>query len=195
MIAIYTRVSSKSQDAASQEPDLKRWADAQSESVEWYRDKFTGRSMVRPGWDHLWAKVLAARVDRIAIWRLDRLGRTASGLTSLFDELVARNVTLVSLREGFDLRTPAGKLLAGVLASVAQYETEVRSERQIAGIAAAKERGVTFGRPKGTGRPLRVDPATRAEVLRMKGEGRNVSEIARVTTLSRTTVYAILGPD
>src|SRR5258708_5687799 len=137
MDALYLRVSSKSQDCASQEPDLKRWSDAQGVAGDWYRDKFTGRSMSRPGWDRLWNDVLATRVDRVVIWRLDRLGRTASGLTALFDELLARNVTLVSLREGFDLKTPAGRMLAGVLASVAQYETEVRSERQIAGIQAA----------------------------------------------------------
>jgi DNA invertase Pin-like site-specific DNA recombinase len=61
--------------------------------------------------------------------RLDRLGRTAKGLTALFEELQSRHVGLVLLGEGLDLSTPAGRLLANVLASVSQYESEVRGER------------------------------------------------------------------
>ena len=61
---------------------------------------------------------------------LDRLGRTAKGLTALFEDLVTRKVNLVSLKDGLDLSTPAGRLMANVLASVAAYETEVRSEQR-----------------------------------------------------------------
>ena len=136
--AIYLRVSSRSQDTLSQEPDLKRWADAQDDEspVRWYRDKFTGKTMDRPGFNRLLADVEAGKVDRVVVWRLDRLGRTAKGLTSLFDDLLARGVDLVSLKDGLDLVTPAGRLMANVLASVAAYETEVRAERIVAGQAA-----------------------------------------------------------
>ena len=65
--------------------------------------------------------------------RLDRLGRTTKGLTALFEDLVDRKINLVSLKDGLDLSTPAGRLMANVLASVAAYETEVRSERVCAG--------------------------------------------------------------
>ena len=133
-------------------------------------------------------------MKRVVIWRLDRLGRTASGLTALFDELLSRDVTLISLREGIDLKTPAGRLMAGVVASVAQYETEVRSERQIAGIEAAKERGVKFGRRPGTGKPISVTEEQRNQVLRLKAGGQGVSAITRATGIkSRTTIYQILG--
>jgi DNA invertase Pin-like site-specific DNA recombinase len=145
---LYIRVSSKTQDTAAQEADLKAWAVGR-EDVRWYRDTFTGRTMDRPGWTKLAADMAAGKLGAIVVWRLDRLGRTAKGLTALFDELRERGVNLVSLRDGLDLSTPAGRLMANVLASVAQYETEVRSERQMAGIAAAKERGVRFGRPEG----------------------------------------------
>ena len=125
-VAIYLRVSSKQQDTRSQEPDLRRWADAQGEGVKWYRDKYTGKTMDRPGWRKLEADLRAGKVARIVVWRLDRLGRTAKGLPALFDELRTRNVPLVSLREGLDLATPSGRLMAHVLASVAEYETELR---------------------------------------------------------------------
>jgi DNA invertase Pin-like site-specific DNA recombinase len=80
--AIYTRVSSRSQDTQSQEPDLKRWAGSQPEgqTVRWYRDRFTGKTMDRPGFNRLTADLQAGKVDRVVVWRLDRLGRTAQGL-------------------------------------------------------------------------------------------------------------------
>src|SRR5512135_1612902 len=128
-IAVYARVSSRSQDTASQEPDLKRWAKGQNSPVVWFRDKFTGKSMDRPGWNKLMKAVQEGKVSALVVWRLDRLGRTAQGLTTLFEDLRDRKVNLVSLRDGLDLSTPAGRLMANVLASVAQYETEIRAER------------------------------------------------------------------
>lgn len=191
--AIYVRVSSKGQDAASQLPDLDRWAKAQGEPFRLFRDTATGTSMDRPAWNKLWKSIEAGAVGTLVVWRLDRLGRTASGLTQLFEDLVRLKVNLVSLKDGMDLATPAGRLMANVLASVAVYETEVRSERQLAGIAAARARGVVFGRPPGTGRPISVGPKVRALVRRLRGEGTNIAAIAGLTKLSRTTVYKILA--
>src|SRR5688572_11960822 len=109
-VAIYLRVSSRSQQTRSQEPDLERWASAQDQPVQWYRDKFTGRTMDRPGWNQLETALRLGQVSTVVVWRLDRLGRTVSGLSQLFDELQARKVNLVSLRDGLDLSTPAGRL-------------------------------------------------------------------------------------
>ncbi len=146
LTAIYVRVSTKSQDIASQEPDLKRWVEAHKEAtVRWYRDKFTGKTMHRPEFAKLLADVEAGKVSRIVVWRVDRLGRTAKGLTALFEDLLHRKVDLVSLKDGLDLGTPAGRLMAHVLASVAAYETEVRAERIYAGQAAARAAGKTWG--------------------------------------------------
>jgi hypothetical protein len=113
--AIYSRVSSKRQDTRSQEPDLSNWVMSQNEPVQWYQDKFTGRTMERPGWLKLWREVEAGRVSTIVVWRLDRLGRTAAGLTKLFADLRNRGVNLISLKDGFDLKTPAGRLMATFL--------------------------------------------------------------------------------
>ena len=101
--AIYLRVSGRGQDTASQEPDLKRWADSQDGPVVWYRDKFTGKTMDRPGWNKLAKDIEAGMVRKLACWRLDRLGRTAKGLTALFEDLVSRKINLVSLKDGLDL--------------------------------------------------------------------------------------------
>ena len=136
-ITIYRRVSSKQQDLRSQEPDLKRWAEAQSDPIRWYSDHYSGRTMNRPGWSMLERDILAGKVSKVVVWRLDRLGRTARGLTALFEELRERGVSLVSLKDGLDLSTPAGRMMANVLASMAQFETEIRAERILAGQAAA----------------------------------------------------------
>lgn len=192
-VAVYVRVSSKAQDAASQEPDLRRWATAHGEGGEvWYRDKFTGKTLDRPGFNRLLAEVRAGRIDTVVVWRLDRLGRTARGLTELFEEFAARKTNLISLRDGLDLKTPAGRLMANVLASVAQYETEVRAERVLAGIAVARERGVRLGRPEGIHTRVKVTDEQAAQARRLKAEGQGVSAIARATGLSRPTIYNVL---
>jgi DNA invertase Pin-like site-specific DNA recombinase len=184
--AVYLRVSSKTQDCRSQEADLKHWAESQAEPATFFQDKKTGSTMERPAWDRLQAAVDAGEISRIVVWRLDRLGRTASGLTRLFDDLRARKVNLISLKDGLDLNTPAGRLMANVLASVAQFETEVRSERQAAGIAAAKERGVYRGRKPGS---TKAAPR-RAAVLRAKGL--TVREISQALGVSERTAKRYL---
>src|SRR6516164_6258297 len=84
------------------------------------------------------------------------------------------------------------RLLANVLASVAAYETEVRSERQMAGIAAAKAKGVQFGRPPGT-KKSRIPEAKRTAIFDHKAAGWKISDIARAVGLARKTVYSVLA--
>src|SRR5437763_12417086 len=143
--AIYVRVSHRDQSHASQMPDLERWAEAHDGSVEWYRDTFSGRTMDRPGMERLLLALRAGRLDRIVVWRLDRLGRTTRGLCQPFEELQEKKVDLVSLKDGFSLSSPAGRLHARTLARVAEYEAEVRAERVAAGQAVARKRGKKWG--------------------------------------------------
>ena len=195
-VAVYVRVSKgRGQDTASQEPDLKRWADAQGEPVAWYRDKFTGKTMDRPGFNRLMRDIQAGKVKTVCVWRLDRLGRTAKGLVSLFDDLKDRKVNLVSVRDGLDLSTPAGRLMANVLASVAAYETEVRAERVLAGLEVARANGKRLGPAPGSrkGKRLHVTPEQEAIVRRLASEGQSKAAIARAAGLSRPTVYSILA--
>lgn len=190
-IAIYVRVSTKKQDTKSQEPDLTRWEAAQDGPVKWYRDTFTGKTMDRPGWNKLERAIAAGEVSSVVCWRIDRLGRTAKGLTALFEDLRERKVNLVSLRDGVDLSTAAGRLMANVIASVAQYETEVRAERVLEGQAKARAGGKTWGGSE-KGRLLKVTPQQLDVVERMQREGKSKTDIAKATGLSRPTVYRLL---
>jgi DNA invertase Pin-like site-specific DNA recombinase len=191
-VAIYARVSSKRQDLASQMPDLERWAAAQTDSVQWYRDKFTGKTLDRPGWLKLQSAIERGEVSRVVVWRLDRLGRTAAGLTKLFAELQERKIGLVSLKDGIDLSTASGRMLANVLASVAQFETELRAERVRAGQEAARAAGKSIGGRK-PGTRVRLTLEKERAVKRLHKAGTSVSEIARTLQLSRPTVYKALG--
>lgn len=189
-IAVYVRVSSRKQDHRSQTPDLKRWA-ALHGPVKWYRDKFTGKTMDRPAWNRLEADFRAGKVSKVVCWRLDRLGRTAKGLTALFSDLQERQVGLISLKDGVDLGTPAGRMMANVLASVTQFETEVRAERILAGQQAARAAGKKWGGRK-PGTRVRLTSEKERTIRSMKARGESVAAIARTVGLSRPTVYSAL---
>ena len=192
-IAIYMRVSSRKQDTKSQEPDLKQWAAAFAGDVpvKWYRDQQSGKTMNRPGWNRLEAAIDSGKVTTVVAWRLDRLGRTATGMTALFEKLVTRGINLVSIKDGVDLSTPAGRLIANVLASVAAYENEVRSERIVAGQSVALAAGKRWGGSR-PGRRLKVTDEQVTTVNRMHREGASTAAMARATGLSRPTVYNLL---
>lgn len=192
-VAVYARTSTKRQDLRSQVAELERWiaAYAADAEVKWYKDQESGKTMARAGWEKVEAAIRAGKVERVVVWRLDRLGRTAVGLTSLFAELRTLGVPLVSIREGFDLATPAGHMVATILASVAQYETEVRRERQAAGIAAAKAAGKTWG-GRNKGQRYKVTPEIERQIRRMHAAKEPVATIARVVGVSRPTVYSVL---
>lgn len=191
-IAIYLRVSSKKQDLASQLPDLKRWASSQSVKIVFYRDKFTGKTLDRPGWLKLYNALQSRQISTLVVWRLDRLGRTAKGLTALFDELRELGVNLISLKDGIDLSTPAGRMMANVLASVAQFETEIRAERVNAGIAAAKLKGKRWGGSKPGVRKV-VTPTQVKMIRAMKRQGESIVAISKAVKLSRPTIYSVLS--
>lgn len=206
-IGIYERVSKRGQKLDSQHTDLSAFAlgqEAQGQTVRWFSDHFTGRTLNRPAMTKLMNEINAGRIKTLVTWRLDRLGRTARGLAALFEQLASLKVNFISMREGIDLSTPSGRLVAHVMASVAEYESEVRAERIAAGkeakamrIAAIIKNGGTApaenkgGRPKGT--PSKVTKTMAGMIADMKSKGCKIASIARELHLSRQTVYAVLN--
>jgi len=91
------------------------------------------------------------RFDVLAITKLDRLARSVRHLTTLAAELEALGVGLVVLDQAIDTTTPAGRLLFNVLGSIAEFERDLIRERTTAGLAAARRRGATLGRPRAFG--------------------------------------------
>lgn len=129
-IALYVRVSTSKQDLKSQEPDLRTWlkANRKGRPVLWYSDKFTGRTLKRPGIQKLDRDLHAGKIGAVVVWRLDRLGRTVVELLQFLEELDAGGVEFVSVRDAIDTRTAAGRLLRVILAGFAAYENEIRSD-------------------------------------------------------------------
>ena len=188
---IYVRVSHKSQDTKSQERELQTWVKGQEGEHLWYRDAMTGTQMVRPDLDRLLADVRVGKVDKIVVWRLDRLGRTAKGLLELLDGLYRLGTGFVSLREGIDLNTHAGRLMLVVLAGVSQYETEVRQERQMIGIAKAKAAGKTWG-GRHAGTRIRLTAEKEKLILQLHDQRTPIRVISRMVELAPHTIYKAL---
>ena len=148
--AIYCRVSSKSQDDALQLHDLEALCLRSGWTVvSVFRDKISGltASNDRAALRELLVCARQRKFDKVVVWSVDRLGRSMPQLISTLTELNACGVHLVSFRQGIDTSTPMGSMLWQFLGIFAEFEHSIRKERQSAGIARAKEKGVKFGRP------------------------------------------------
>ncbi|GAA3466469.1 recombinase family protein [Nonomuraea roseola] len=134
--------------------------------------------------------------DIVKFWKSDRWGRSAAHVLTTVNDLRDRGVKVVSLTENFDLDTKEGRFMFAVLAAAAEYELELRAERQAEGIAAAKRRqaeGRMLPGKKHMGRPRVVGPAELETLRRLVDDGKSVTEAARTLKISRSTAYAALA--
>jgi DNA invertase Pin-like site-specific DNA recombinase len=179
----YARVSTGHQ-ALDQQLDALAVAGVNPERV--YSDKLSGTSPreQRPG---LAALLDYARMgDAIVVVGIDRLGRNAAEVMMTIRELGQRDIVLRSLREGIDTSNATGRIVAGVLASLAELELELGRERRAAR-EARRARGQHIGRPKA------LDPKKAALAQRMHANGESASTIANTLGVSRATVYRVLA--
>ena len=148
--AVYARVSTLDQEPENQLAELRRYVRARSwpEAVEYVDKGVSGSKDRRPALDRLIRDATRRRFDVLICWRLDRLGRSLKHLVTLLDELHAVGVSFVSLGEGIDCTTPAGRLQLHVLAALAEFERGRIAERVAAGLARARRQGKTLGRPR-----------------------------------------------
>ena len=108
----------------------------------------SGAKDSRPALDRLVNDAKRRQFDTVVVWRLDRLGRNLRHLITLLEELYAMGVAFVSLHEGIDATTPAGKLQMHILGAIAEFERARIAERAKAGLARAKANGRRLGRPR-----------------------------------------------
>lgn len=179
----YTRVSTAAQDAQLQ-LDALLSAGVQKRDV--FADVTSGsRSAAeRPGMKKLLD--YAESGDTVVVWRVDRLGRSLIDVLNTVNLLRGRGVELRSIADGIDPATTTGRLMLNMLATLAEYERELITERVNAGIAAAKASGTRFGRPV-------VDLSVIADKLAIvkdaRAKGRTAEEAARLVGWSRATLY------
>lgn len=191
---VYVRVSSKAQTIKSQSSDLKRYVESHADELGTVRhltEKHSGLTMDRPKWNQIEKAIVANRVSNLIVWRLDRLGRTTSGLVKLFETLQKHNTNLISIRDNVDLTTVTGRLIATVLASVAMYENEVRTERIIAGQQAAKAEGKSIGGSH-RGSLYKITMQQVRAIVKLNDKDMGATEISRTVNTSVPNVYRIL---
>lgn len=158
--AVYVRVSRLDQNADNQIAELSRYVEARGwTAVQFVERGVSGAKDSRPQLDAMMRAVKRKRFDAVVCWKLDRLGRDMRHLVNLLDELRALDVGLVTLGEGLDTTTPAGRLAFGIFASVAEFERERLRERTLLGLDRARAQGKRLGRPVDAALRARVDAA------------------------------------
>jgi DNA invertase Pin-like site-specific DNA recombinase len=158
--AIYARVSTLDQQPENQLAELRRFCEARGWTATEYVDHgVSGSKDSRPALDRLVKDARRRTFDVVVCWKLDRLGRNLKHLIVLLDDLQALGVAFVSLGEGIDATTPAGKLQMHILGAIAEFERGRIVERVRAGLARAKAQGKRLGR-----RAYAITPAQFATV-------------------------------
>jgi len=143
--ALYARVST----LVNQLPELRAHVAARQwePSAEFVDHGVSGVRESRPALDQLVKAAKRRRFDVLVVWKLDRLGRNLRHLILLLDELASLGVGFVSLGEGIDTQTPAGRLQLHILGAIAEFERERLRERVLAGLSRARAQGRKLGRP------------------------------------------------
>ncbi|KXV60743.1 DNA resolvase [Acetobacter tropicalis] len=188
---IYCRVSTADQSCVRQKDELKRFAERAGYEVSGiFMETGSGVRVDRAERRKVMALAQAREIDVILVTELSRWGRSTIDLISTLQELESYRVSLIAITGmTFDLATPHGRMLATVLAGIAEFERDLISERVKSGLAAAKARGKVLGRQKGE-RPKsdRLAP----KVLALVAEKRSYRWIARDLGISKNTVAAIV---
>ena len=182
--ALYARVSTLDQEPENQLQELRRYVEARGwTGTEFVDHGVPGATDRRPALDRLVTDAKRCRFDVLVCWRLDRLGRNLRHLVTLLDELHVVGVAFVSLGEGIDCTTPAGRLQLHILAALAEFERARIAERVQAGLARAKRQGQTLGRPR------RV--ISGFELARVSGQ--STREAAKTLGVPRSTLQRYLA--
>src|ERR1035438_9725030 len=175
-VALYCRVSTGGQSTDMQTDELRRMAEARGWQVAAVvGEKIAGRKL-RPARERLIAEAKTGAYDAVMVWKLDRWGRSTADLVSSIRDLDEAGVAFVSLKDGIDLSTSAGRLVANVLASIAEFEGDGIRERVTAGIRHAQRHGTRSG--KAIGRPPTVAAHT-TEIRALASQGVSIAAIAR----------------
>ncbi len=185
----YVRVSTDEQNPDLQRRALEGYAATKGVPLmRVYEDLgYSGADDQRPGLRELWRAANAQAFDVLVVWKFDRLSRSTMELLDARHFFESLKIDLVSLTEGVDTTTPAGRLVFTVIAALAEFERSVTIERIQAGVAAYREKHGVWGRR------WALDDATLADAKAMQTAGMPLRAIARQLKRPRTTLRRALG--
>lgn len=148
--AIYARVSTDEQNPESQLTPVREYCkyrgwDWDQGVLKFVDHGISGTKESRPAWDQVWRLIQAKQIKVLIVPALDRIGRSLPHLVKIIYTLIQNDITLISVRENIDLSTPAGRLMAGIIACMAEYERSLIVERTKAGLVRTKAKGTPLG--------------------------------------------------
>lgn len=187
-VGIYLRVSTDSQTTENQKRELEAVAARSGwQVVGTYEDAgisgAKGRDK-RPGFDRLLKDATARKVDMIAAWSVDRLGRSLQDLVGFLNELRALNCDLYLNQQALDTSTPSGRAMFQMLGVFAEFERGIIRERVNAGLARARARGTKLGR-------RRVKPSVEARIIELRAKGDGIHKIRRKLGVGTSVVQRV----
>jgi DNA invertase Pin-like site-specific DNA recombinase len=192
LIGCYCRVSTRRQKNDSQRSEITRWLKGNGispRSVRWFEDKETGTTLKRPAFEQLRRLLFDGTIRTVVVWKLDRISRRQREGINLLADWCERGIRVVVVTQQIDLSGAVGRMVASVMFGLAEIEMEYRTERQAAGIAVAKARGIYRGRKPGT---FKAAPERAAN---LRERGLTTMEIANALGVSERTVFRYLGGD
>lgn len=189
--AIYARVSTSDQSCERQIGELTSFAKRGGfEVVGIFKETASGTKSNRAARNQIMDLAQARKIDAVLVTELSRWGRSTQDLLQTLEQLAGWNVSINAMSGmTFELSTPHGRMMATMLAGIAQFERDLLSERVKSGLVAAKARGKKLGRQKGH-RPKSDKLAP--EVIKAVADGRSYRWIARDLGISKNTVGDII---
>jgi DNA invertase Pin-like site-specific DNA recombinase len=189
-VGIYLRVSTNGQTTENQRRELEAVAKRSGwQVVGFYEDAgisgAKGRDK-RPAFDRLLRDATARKVDMIAAWSVDRLGRSLQHLVGLLQELQALKCDLYLHQQAIDTTTPSGRAMFQMCGVFAEFERAMIVERVNAGLARAVAKGAKLGRPQ-------VKPAVEARIEALRADGMGILKIARTLGIGTSVVQRVVS--
>ena len=184
-VALYARVSTldKGQDPETQLVQLRQYAQARNfEIVTEYIDYASGTSEDRTQYKLMMDVAKKRKIDVVLVWRYDRFARSTQALVNALKEFQSLGIDFISYQENIDTTTPTGELIFHVMASLAQFESSLISQRVKAGMARAKAQGKHISRPP-------IAKELQVQILALQKEGLSMNKISKTLGIAYGTVY------
>ena len=188
-VALYARVSTldKGQDPETQLVQLRGYAQARNfEVITEFIDYASGTTEDRTQYKLMMAAAKKRKIDVVLVWRYDRFARSTQALVNALKEFQSLGIDFISYQENIDTTTPTGELIFHVMASLAQFESSLISQRVKAGMARAKSQGKLISRPK-------ISIQKQQELFELQKMGLSMNKISKKAKVAYGTVYNYLG--